>query len=159
MEVTISLGISAFALLSLLAILAQAMDGAADAAGETIGAEIGARLMGEMQLMDWATLTSENPEMRYFDEFGEEITRGNGAETCVFSALQMVEDPEISMATRGGVEANPYGVKVAVVVADLPGRAGQDLISKYRDSSTPSRRLHIFRSVVVNLEKPQPAER
>lgn len=158
MEVTISLGIAAFALLSLLAILAQAMDGAADAAGETIGAEIGARLMGELQLMDWETLTTETPVTRFFDEFGEEITRENGADTCVFSALQIVEPPRISMATSSGVEENTHGAKVSVVVADLPGKAGQDLISEFENSSTTSKRLHIFRSVVVNLEKSQAAD-
>lgn len=148
-----ALGIIAISLLSIMAMLAQAMDGAREAAGRTISAQIGSRLMGELQLMDWDSVESHSPEFRYFDEFGEELEVGGNAEQAIFTAYALVEDQPPTLASANSMVTQLPCRQVLILVSDVPGPRGEEIINEYRQDGRFSRRLHLHRSAVVNLEK------
>lgn len=151
-EVVFSLGIISVALLSVLALLGQAINGAHDAAGRTIGSQISQRLMGEVQLMDWASLT-EPTDFRYFDEFGNELDDAKAAkDDSIFTAYADILDTPLSFSSDPGAE-NTHSRKVIIIVADSPGDRGQQMIETYRADGEISPDLYLFSSTLVNLDK------
>ena len=72
------MGITVTVLSATLALLGVAVNGARQAGNDTLSAGIAAQLIGEYQLAEWDSITSGNEDLRYFDDFGEELD-GNGA--------------------------------------------------------------------------------
>jgi uncharacterized protein (TIGR02598 family) len=141
------------ALLSLTALLVQAVDKTRKAAGTTIGALIGGRIMGEYQLMDWQTFLDHQPKYRFFDEFGEEFSGPNGEQDAVFTAFSQVVTKAPEFHSGGGVETALECRQVVVIVVDLPADLAKEKIEAYQAGGGGQRNVYLHRSVVVNLDK------
>lgn len=154
LEITLALGIIAIALITLLGTLGSAMNRAHEAAGRTLSSQISQQLMGEIQLQDWASL-NETTTFRYFNEFGTELEGETATPTnSIFTAYIQVGSDPLILSSAMDAPPNSHSKKVVIMVADSPGEKGQEIIEAYRnDSSSVEPSLHLFSSVLVNLDK------
>lgn len=114
-EVTIALGITAFAAMVLLAMMCSGMNSSRESADRTVSAQIAQQMIGMVQQTNWSEVPSLAQEYFYFDEAGQ-LVKGPDDFAAVFAACVLVE-PSVSLASggEGGTNDQLAAIRVRVV--------------------------------------------
>ncbi len=101
-EVTMALGITAFAAMVLLAMMCSGMNSSRESADRTVSAQIAQQMIGMVQQANWSEVPNLAQEYFYFDDAGQMVD-GPDDFAAVFAACVLVE-PSVSLASGERVE-------------------------------------------------------
>ena len=122
-EITVALGIIAFAFVSIFGLLPTGLTTFRRAMDISISSQISQRLINDAQQTDFTTLKST--EVRYFDSDGAEVD--GGTKNIVYHAVVWIKKMDSSDAAGSGSETLPHGgvnpnlARAVVQVANNPG--------------------------------------
>jgi uncharacterized protein (TIGR02598 family) len=119
-EVVLSVGVAAFALMALLGLLPAGLKTFKGTMNSAVGAQIAQRIFNDMQVSDWSNISNM---MRYFDEQGTETTMSNDLH-CIYWAQVTVTNAVTSTnstSIMGNTSTNLLTLRV--IVANNPGGA------------------------------------
>lgn len=117
-EVTMALGIVAFAFTSLLGLLPLGLNIFRDAMETSVTSRIFQRIGGDLQQSDFDTLSAASQQVRYFDEQGNELSSTKGsiywAKAQVFSGADLPGTSNNTDLSRVLIQIarNPSGITV-----------------------------------------------
>jgi len=126
-EVTLAIGIVAFAFIPLFGLIPTGLSTFRQAMDTSVGSQIAQRLINEAQLTDFLTLTGTNasptpfvqsPLIRYFDSQGNELPDSTGA---IYSVQTRIVPVTQTPYTGIAPTANANLATVTVQIASNPG--------------------------------------
>lgn len=117
-EVTMALGITAFAAMVLLAMMCSGMSSSRESVDRTVSAQIAQQLISMVQQTNWSEVPSLAQEYFYFDDAGQMVD-GPSDFSAVFAACILVE-PSVSLASAGGGGENDRLAAIRVRVVRDP---------------------------------------
>lgn len=103
-EVVIAVAITALGVVTLLGLLPHGLELSRKTSNELATTRIVQQLIGEVQSMDWSTLTtSSSPSNRFFDDQGIELTGGGDIDTRTSYVAQLiVSNPDVKLPQSAG---------------------------------------------------------
>jgi uncharacterized protein (TIGR02598 family) len=121
-EVTLAVGIIAFAFVALFGLVPTGLSTFRRAMDTSVAAQIAQRVIGDAQQTDFdALIATRSPVPRYFDDQGTEIT-GSGRQTVVYEVRTSIRNPSDVQGTPVSALAN-----VVVSVVNNPGGGALDI--------------------------------
>lgn len=128
-------------LLSVVALLSSASQGAREATSYWIGQQIAARAVGDLQLMPWPDIAATNNRTTLHDREGRPLPAGHPVEGAEFtSRVQVTAD-------------GPHAYDVVVRVAALPGPLGAEIIDRHTAGQGDHPQLRTYPTRLARLEK------
>jgi uncharacterized protein (TIGR02598 family) len=125
-EVTIALGISSFAILSILGVMAVGMRTMGGAVDATVQAQITNDVVGNLKQVNFTELTKAGSSLAWrYDDRGLSVGNTGTAEE-VYSA-----SAEILPATLSGGSANPNLVRVSILISKISEPARPYIFSTF----------------------------
>lgn len=133
-EVTIALGVTAFALVALFGMLPTGLNLFRSSMDTSIKSQIVQELNSEALLADFTDLielSKTDPQLRYFDDNGKDVTEIGGESASIYTAQVKVIVPDAQTFSRDN--APPTGdsaalVRVQVHVARNPSHQSPDAL-------------------------------
>lgn len=116
-EITLAVGIVAFAFVSVFSLVPIGLDVLRVALDTSVRSQIVQRLVSEAQQTDFDVLQRNEQTLRYFDDEGTESSAVESIYTALLSVKPASESPSAA--------ASPNLLTVTVKVAKNPGRAAQ----------------------------------
>ena len=131
-EVVLAVGVAAFALVTLMALLPAGLNTFKGSMSTSIGTQIAERVFNDLQVTDFSDIETTN---RFFDEQGTEMTESNNVH-CIYWVQVNIGDPggNTSTSLMGNTSTNLYTVKL--YVARNPGGALPE--AKIYNSTNPN---------------------
>ena len=161
-EVVLSLGIIATALLGVMGLLTLAAGGASEAANDTLASQISTRIIGELQMADWdqlQALSSARP-LQYWNEFGQELEDANAQGLSIYTSQVILVNstqPSLGTVNVGPSGSNDHLFQIRCLVSCLPGPSGEVALNEVL-AGEQHPKVRVFSSVISHMEKlPTPA--
>ena len=140
-EVIIAIGVVSLGLLSVVALLSSASQGAREATSYWIGQQIAARAVGDLQLMPWHEIATNDGRITIHDREGRALPSGHPVEPAEFTS-------RISVFADGS-----HAYDVVVHVASLPGPLGAEAIDRLRSGHGHHPQVRTYPTRLARLEK------
>jgi uncharacterized protein (TIGR02598 family) len=131
-EVVLAVGVAAFALVTLMALLPAGLNTFKGSMNTSMGTQIAQRVFNDLQISDFSSIESTN---RFFDDQGTELTDSN-AVNCIYWVQVNITNSggDTSTSLMGNTSTNLYTAKL--YVAHNPGGALPQ--SKVFNSTNPN---------------------
>lgn len=144
-EVSIAMGIVSVGLLSLVSLLAFALNGVREASSNMVSSQIASGLMGELQALPWNQIAAQNGAWSHFDATGQQVpdaSAGNAtAAESSYTAHIVIGVPRT------------FGCDVAIYIANAPQSRARQQIQACLQGGSPGPGLSVFTSQLVRMEK------
>ncbi|MEN3941583.1 Verru_Chthon cassette protein B [Prosthecobacter sp. SYSU 5D2] len=127
-EVVLATGIMALGVVTILGLLPHGLELTRKTANEQAETRIVDQIVGELQTMNWASMTVGQPQIRYFDDQGLELMQPNGDSfKMLLNYVVQVNIPEldVKLPTNDGdgrrqTNQNLRRVMIKMISAPLP---------------------------------------
>lgn len=146
-EVSIAMGIVSMGLLSLISLLALALDGVREASSNMVSSQIASGLIGELQSLPWDEIVTKNGTWSHFDASGQPV-----ADAADDFEAQPLDESSYTAHVVIDV-TRTFGRDVAIYIASASQPRARQQIQACLNGNSPAPGLSVFTSQLVRMEK------